>query len=142
MQQRLTLITLGVRDLSRALDFYEKGLGWKRSAASQDAIAFFSLGGMILSLYSRESLAEDARLPAEGTGFSGITLAYNAKDREEVDAVLKRAAKAGAEIIKPAEEVFWGGYSGYFRDPDGHLFEVAHNPFWELNERGQVVLPE
>lgn len=141
MQQRLTLITLGVHDLSRALQFYEQGLGWKKSAASQDGMALFSLGGIVLSLYSRADLAEDAQVPAEGSGFRGITLAYNARDREEVDAVLKLAEQAGAEIIKQAQDVFWGGYSGYFRDLDGHLFEVAHNPFWELNERGDVMLP-
>ncbi|MBS0025757.1 VOC family protein [Chitinophaga sp. 22321] len=140
MEQRLTLITLGVHDLSRSLKFYEQGLGWKRSAASQEGIAFFSLGGIVLSLYPRESLAEDAQVPAAGSGFSGITLAYNARDRAEVDAVLQLAENAGADIIKQAQDVFWGGYSGYFRDPDGHLFEVAHNPFWELNERGEVVL--
>jgi len=140
MEQRLTLITLGVDDLSRSLKFYEQGLGWKRSAASQEGIAFFSLGGIVLSLYSSESLAEDAQVPATGNGFSGITLAYNARDRAEVDAVLKLAENAGADIVKQAQDVFWGGYSGYFRDPDGHLFEVAHNPFWELNERGEVVL--
>ncbi|MBO9727203.1 MAG: VOC family protein [Chitinophaga sp.] len=141
MEQRLTLITLGVRDLSRALKFYEQGLGWKKSAASNEHIAFFSLGGMVLSLYSREMLAKDALQPSVGKGFSGITLAYNTRSRDEVDAVLELAAKAGAEILKPAQEVFWGGYSGYFSDPEGHIFEVAHNPFWELNERGEVVLP-
>ncbi|MBV7529214.1 VOC family protein [Chitinophaga sp. sic0106] len=141
MQQRLTLITLGVRDLSRSLKFYEEGLGWKKSSDSQDAVAFFSLGGMVLSLFGWDSLAADANQSAAGNGFRGITLAYNTRSREETDAVLALAAKAGGTIVKPAEEVFWGGYSGYFTDPDGHLFEVAHNPFWEMNEQGQVLLP-
>ncbi|PSL49197.1 hypothetical protein CLV51_101527 [Chitinophaga niastensis] len=142
MRQKLTLITLGVRDFQRALQFYEQGLGWKKSTASQDNVAFFQLGGIVLSIYPWDLLAEDAQVPAAGSGFRGITLAYNTKDRAEADAVLKKAEAAGAVIIKPAVEVFWGGYSGYFRDPDGHLFEVAHNPFWEMNERDELVLPQ
>ncbi|WP_291913910.1 VOC family protein [Chitinophaga sp. CB10] len=141
MQQRLTLITLGVRDLNRSLKFYEEGLGWKKSSDSQEAVAFFSLGGMVLSLFGWDALAEDAGQTPAGSGFRGISLAYNTRSREEVDAVLQLAEKAGGKIVKPAEEVFWGGYSGYFTDPDGHLFEVAHNPFWEMNEQGQVLLP-
>lgn len=141
MRQKLTLITLGVKDLPRAIRFYEEGLGWKRSPASEAEIAFFPLGGIVLALYSRERLAEDAGIPAGGNGFGGLTLSYNAVDRAEVNAVLEQARSAGAQIVKPAQEVFWGGYSGYFCDPDGHLVEVAHNPFWELNEQGDVILP-
>lgn len=141
MRQKLTLVTLGVRDLQKSIAFFEDGLGWKRSSASQDGVAFFQLNGMVLSLFGRKELAADANVPEAGSGFPAFSLALNAKDRAEVDSVLEQAAKAGAEIVKPAEEVFWGGYSGYFRDPEGFLFEVAHNPFWELDEKDNIVLP-
>lgn len=141
MRQKLTLITLGVRDLQKSISFFEDGLGWKRSSDSQEGVAFFQLNGMVLSLFGREDLAKDANVPSEGNGFPAFSLALNATDRAEVDEVLAQAARAGAEIVKPAEEVFWGGYSGYFRDLDGFLFEVAHNPFWELDEAGSVILP-
>lgn len=141
MRQKLTLVTLGVRDLQKSISFFEDGLGWKRSAASQDGVAFFQLNGMVLSLFGRKELAADANVPEAGSGFPAFTLALNAKDRAEVDSVLEQAAKAGAEIVKPAEEVFWGGYSGYFKDPEGFLFEVAHNPFWELDEKDNIILP-
>ncbi|MCB0636228.1 MAG: VOC family protein [Lewinella sp.] len=140
MRQQLHLITLGVADLDRALGFYEKGLGWTKSDASQGDIAFFNLGGVILALYPREALAEDARLPAQGSGFSGITLAHNTRSEAEVDEVLREVASLGAEIVKSAEKVFWGGYSGYFKDLDGHLFEVAYNPFAEMDEQGRLLL--
>jgi catechol 2,3-dioxygenase-like lactoylglutathione lyase family enzyme len=141
MRQKLTLVTLGVRDLQKSIAFFEDGLGWKRSSASQDGVAFFQLNGMVLSLFGRKELAADANVPETGSGFPAFTLALNTKDRAEVDSVLEQAAKAGAEIVKPAEEVFWGGYSGYFRDPEGFLFEVAHNPFWELDEKDNIILP-
>jgi len=141
MRQKLTLVTLGVRDLQKSISFFEDGLGWKRSAASQDGVAFFQLNGMVLSLFGRKELAADANVPEAGSGFPAFTLALNARDRAEVDSVLEQAAKAGAEIVKPAEEVFWGGYSGYFKDPEGFLFEVAHNPFWELDEKDNIILP-
>ncbi|RFM35648.1 VOC family protein [Chitinophaga silvisoli] len=141
MRQKLTLVTLGVRDLQKSIAFFEDGLGWKRSSASQDGVAFFQLNGMVLSLFGRKELAADANVPEAGSGFPAFSLALNAKDRAEVDSVLEQAAKAGAEIVKPAEEVFWGGYSGYFRDPEGFLFEVAHNPFWELDEKDNIILP-
>lgn len=141
MRQKLTLVTLGVSDLQQSISFFEDGLGWKRSSASQDGVAFFQLNGMVLSLFGRKELAADANVPEAGSGFPAFSLALNAKDRAEVDSVLEQAAKAGAEIVKPAEEVFWGGYSGYFRDRDGFLFEVAHNPFWELDEKDNVILP-
>ncbi len=141
MRQKLNLITLGVADIARAAAFYEK-LGWKRSPASMDDLILFPLGGMVLALYPRTLLADDATVPQEGTGFPGITLSYNAKDEAEVDAVLAEAAAAGASIVKPAQKVFWGGYSGYFEDPDGHLIEVAHNPFWKLDADDNVALPE
>ena len=141
MRQKLSVITLGVDNFVKALDFYEKGLGWKKSSASQDDIAFFQLGGIVLGIYPRKLLAEDATVDGKGTGFSGITISYNAKSEQEVDEVLKEVAKLGATIIKPAQKVFWGGYSGYFKDPDGHLFEVAHNPFWEFDDNDNLILP-
>lgn len=141
MRQKLNIITLGVSDLQRSLEFYEKGLGWKKSSASQDNIIFFPLGGMVLALYPRELLAEDATVPAKGSGFSGITIAYNAKSETEVDEVLAEVKKLGAVIVKPAQKVFWGGYSGYFQDPDGHLFEVAYNPFFGFDANDNLELP-
>ena len=142
MRQKLNLITLGVDDIDKALDFYETGLGWKKSSASQDDIAFFQLGGIVLSIYPRKLLAKDATVDDKATGFSGITISHNAKSEQEVDDVLKEVEKLGATIIKRAEKVFWGGYSGYFKDPDGHLFEVAYNPFWKLDENDNVILPD
>ncbi|MCB0632141.1 MAG: VOC family protein [Saprospiraceae bacterium] len=140
MRQKLNIITLGVEDLQRSLDFYEKGLGWKKSEASQGDIAFFQLGGMVLALYPREALAEDVTVPSSGTGFSGITMAYNTKSEKEVEEVLAEVEKLGATIVKPAEKVFWGGYSGYFSDPDGHLFEVAYNPFVEFDDQDNLIM--
>lgn len=141
MRPKLNLVTLGVKDFERALKFYQDGLGWQPSSASQDDVAFFPLGGVVLSLYPRDKLAEDARISPEGSGFAGLTLAYNAKSQAEVDEVLQTVERLGATITKPAEMVFWGGYSGYFADPDGHLWEVAWNPFWEFDEADNLVLP-
>jgi len=138
MRQHVTAITLGVADLGRSLRFYE-GLGWRRGNDHADVV-FFQLQGSVLSLYGREALAEDARVPAAGSGFSGITLAHNVASKAAVDAVLAEAAAAGGRIMKPAHDTFWGGYSGYFADPDGHLWEVAFNPFWRLDEDGRVSL--
>ena len=142
MKQKINLITLGVRDLKRSLDFYEKGLGWKKSNQSQETVAFFQLNGIVLSLYNRSLLAEDANVEDKPTGFSSITLAYNAESEIEVDEVINKVRKLGANILKEPQKVFWGGYSAYFTDPDGHLFEVAHNPFFPLNEKGEVELPD
>lgn len=141
MRQKLNLITLGVEDLERSLDFYEKGLGWKKSPGSLGDFALFSLGGIILGLYPRHLLAEDATVDAKGNGFAGLTISYNAKSEAEVDSVLSEVVSLGATLVKPAQKVFWGGYSGYFKDPDGHLFEVAYNPFWEFDEQDNIVLP-
>jgi uncharacterized protein len=141
MRQKLNIITLGVKDFERALNFYKNGLGWKPSSESQEDIAFFPLGGIILALYPWEKLAEDIAVSAEGSGFSGITLAYNAKTQEEVDEVLNTVEQLGAKIVKKAEKVFWGGYSGYFTDLDGHLWEVAWNPFFEFDESDNLLLP-
>lgn len=141
MRQKLNLITLGVKDFDRAVDFYEKGLGWRKSSASVGDIALFPLGGMVLALYPRNLLAEDANVEDALTGFSGVTISYLAKDEAEVDAVLEEVKKLGASVVKPAQKVFWGGYSGYFKDLDGHLIEVAYNPFWELDENDDPILP-
>ena len=139
MEQRLSLVTLGVADLERARRFYEDGLGWRRGNEHPEVV-FYQVGGAVLALFSREALAADARIPAADSGFGGITLAYNARTRAEVDAVLAQAEAAGAKILKPAEDAFWGGYSGYFADPDGHPWEVAWNPEWTLADDGSVRL--
>lgn len=141
MEQRVSLITLGVTDLERSREFYER-LGWRRSMASAQGVAFFRTGGMALSLYPRNALAQDVGIPPEGHGFSGITLAYNARSREEVDAVLAEAVAAGAKLLKQAQEAFWGGYSGYFSDPDGFLWEVAWNPSFPMAEDGSISIPD
>jgi hypothetical protein len=129
-----------VADLDRSRRFYGEGLGWKASSASQGDIVFYQLGGMALALYPREALAEDACVDAKGGGFSGVTLAYNVRAKDEVSALLAVAEAAGGKIMKPAQDVFWGGHSGYFADPDGHLWEVAWNPYSKLNDRGELVL--
>lgn len=141
MEQRMSIVTLGVADLARSREFYER-LGWRKSGASQDGIVFFQMGGMALALYPGEELAKDAKLAAAGEGFRGFSLAYNARSREGVDSVLAAAVTAGAKLQKPAEEAFWGGYSGYFADPDGFLWEVAWNPFFEIAENGSIRLPD
>jgi catechol 2,3-dioxygenase-like lactoylglutathione lyase family enzyme len=139
LEQRLSLVTLGVADLDRSRRFYEEGLGWKRGNDGAD-VAFYQVPGGVFALWSRASLAADAGVADSGAAFSGVALAYNARSRGEVDAVLAEAGGAGAEIVKPAHDTFWGGYSGYFADLDGHLWEVAHNPFWTIAEDGSVRL--
>ncbi|MCG8565092.1 MAG: VOC family protein [Desulfobacterales bacterium] len=139
MEPRLSVVTLGVADLKTSQKFYEQGLGWT-VASEEEQIVFFQLNGIILALYPREALAEDAQVPSDGNGFSGVTLAHCAHSKQEVDAILDRAKAAGARIPKPAQDVFWGGYSGYFADPDGHLWEVAHNPFWTIDDQGNMHL--
>jgi hypothetical protein len=130
MNPRISMITLGVRDLAAAIEFYEQGLGFPRMASPPE-VAFFTLNGSWLGLYGYEALAEDAGVPADGSGFRGFSLAHNVSSEAEVDAVMALAVDAGATLVKPPQKVFWGGYSGYFKDPDGHLWEVAHNPlFW------------
>lgn len=141
MQQRVSLITLGTRDLGRAVRFYE-ALGWARSVREAEGVAFFQVGGMALALWPRESLAEDAGLPAEGEGFAGFALAYNTTTRPEVDAMLAEAVAAGGTLVKPARDVAWGGYSGYFADPEGVLWEVAWNPGFALLPDGTLELPD
>lgn len=128
MNPRISMITLGVRDLAAAIEFYEKGLGLPRMD-SPPTVAFFTLNGTWLGLYGWEALAEDAQVPAEGSGFRGVALAHNLASEKEVDALVAQAVKAGATLVKQPQRVFWGGYSGYFKDPDGHLWEIAYNPF-------------
>lgn len=128
MKPRISMITLGVRDLPRAIAFYEQGLGFPR-LDSPPSVAFFTLNGTWLGLFGRDALAEDAQVSTTGSGFGAVALAHNVTSEAEVDAVLEQARQAGAEITKPGQTTFWGGYAGYFRDPDGHLWEVAHNPF-------------
>ena len=137
--RRISIVTLGVADVARSRAFYER-LGFAAAGASQEAIAFFQLGAVVLGLFSRESLAEDAHVANDGQGFDGVTLAQNMRSRAEVDEALAFAVSCGATLAKPAEEVFWGGYSGYFADPDGHLWEVAHNPFFAMDDDGVVQL--
>jgi catechol 2,3-dioxygenase-like lactoylglutathione lyase family enzyme len=140
MEQRVSLITLGVADLKRSREFYER-LGWRRSMAQAEGVVFFQAGGMALALYPRLNLAKDANIAPEGHGFNGIALAYNTRNRAEVDSVLKEAAAAGAAVLKLAQEAFWGGYSGYFADPDGFLWEVAWNPSFPIAEDGSIRIP-
>jgi catechol 2,3-dioxygenase-like lactoylglutathione lyase family enzyme len=141
MEQRISIITLGVADLQKSSGFYER-LGWRRSTASGDGIVFFQAGGMALALYPRDELAKDTNVGPEGEGFKGISLAYNVRGREEVDLVLAEAEAAGAAIPKRAQEAFWGGYSGYFADPDGFLWEVAWNPLFPVAQDGSIRLPD
>ena len=130
MKPRISMITLGVRDLAVAVKFYEAGLGFPRMESPPE-VAFFTLNGSWLGLYSRNALAEDATVAPEGNGFEGFTLSHNVSSEEEVEKVMGQALAAGATLVKAAQKVFWGGYSGYFKDPDGHLWEIAHNPlFW------------
>lgn len=139
MEQRLSVVTLGVADLQRAKRFYAEGLGWTVGQVS-DEIVFFQLNGMVLALFPRGELARDAQVSQQGEGFRGVTLAYCTRTRDEVDRVIEQAESVGARVVKKPQDVFWGGYSGYFADPDGHLWEVAHNPFWTLDVQGNVSL--
>jgi catechol 2,3-dioxygenase-like lactoylglutathione lyase family enzyme len=138
VEQRLSLVTLGVADLARARAFYED-LGWRTGAAPADDVVFFQSGGMIVALWGRDQLAEDSGVEDRG-GWGGVTLAHNVRSPEEVDAVIAEAEKAGARIVRPGGKTFWGGYSGVFVDPDGHPWEVAHNPHWTIAEDGSVRL--
>ena len=138
MEQRVTCVTLGVTDIQRARAFYE-ALGWKRGAAPDDDVVFFQAGCMIVALWGRGQLAQDSVVEYNG-GWGGITLAYNARSPEDVDAVLAEAERAGATIGRRGAETFWGGFSGVFVDPDGHPWEVAHNPHWTLDDDGSVRL--
>jgi predicted lactoylglutathione lyase len=138
VEQRVSLITLGVGDLGRARAFYE-ALGWKTGAAPADDVAFFQAGGMVVALWDRAQLAEDSTME-DGGGWGGVTLAYNVRSPAEVDAVIEEARAAGATIGREGAPTSWGGYSGLFVDPEGHPWEVAHNPHWGLAEDGSAIL--
>ena len=139
MEQRVSVLTLGVRDLARARAFYE-ALGWSSSAAPEDDVAFFQAGGLVVALWDRARNAEDSTM-TDGGGWGGVTLAHNVRSPAEVDAVIEEARRAGATIGREPAETFWGGYSGVFVDPEGHPWEVAHNPFWTVGDDGSVRLP-
>jgi catechol 2,3-dioxygenase-like lactoylglutathione lyase family enzyme len=139
VEQRVSLITLGVSDLPRARVFYE-ALGWRTRAEPGDDVVFFQTPGAIVALWDRARLAEDSGVQDQG-GFGGVTLAHNVRSAVEVDRVMEEARRAGAMITREAAETFWGGYSGAFADPDGHPWEIAYNPRWELGEDGSIRLP-
>jgi uncharacterized protein len=140
MDQRLSLITLGVRELATSRAFYE-ALGWTSRSKPEEDVVFFQTGCMIVALWGRDELAADSGV-IDGGGWGGVALAYNVRSPAEVDAVIEEARAAGATIPRAGAETFWGGYSGVFVDPDGHPWEVAHNPFWTIREDGSVLLPE
>lgn len=142
MEPRISLITLGVSDLDASRKFYCEGLGFEESESSSEGISFLKTSGAVLALYPEDELAKDVGGKYAGqnrSGFSGVTLAHNVREREQVDEVLELAKQSGGEVVKPAQDVFWGGYSGYFRDPDGHLWEVAWGAF-PFNEDGSLKL--
>lgn len=140
MEQRITIVTLGVANLERSTEFFER-LGWRRSMLETESISFFQCGGIAFALYPRSELAKDVGLALDGAGPDEFTLAYNVRSKDDVDAVLVEVEAAGAKILKPAQDVFWGGCSGYFSDLDGYLWEVAWNPHFQLDEAGAVQLP-
>lgn len=140
MQQTISFITLGVADLARSRAFYNR-LGWQESSASQEAVAFFRAGTVAFALFQREALAEDASVAAAGSGFAGFTLAHNVPSEAAVIAMLEEAVAAGATLVRPADKVFWGGFRGYFADPDGFLWEICFNPFIALDADGFIKLP-
>ena len=139
MEQRLTIIGLGVKDLKVSSEFYEEKFGWKKTESSNESIVFFQLNGMLLSLYPIDKLAEDAGVSSEGEGFKAFSLAYNTRTKEEVDTLIETLEARGVKIVKQPEEVFWGGYSSYIADPDDNLWEIAFNPYLKLDEKGNVV---
>jgi catechol 2,3-dioxygenase-like lactoylglutathione lyase family enzyme len=140
MDQHLHIITLGVKNLETSRKFYSEALGWTPSSASSEGITFFQAGGAVLALFPYEALAEDALTAAEGSGFSGVTLAYNARSESEVDEIIRDLNARGVKIVKEPQKVFWGGYSSYFADPDDYRWEVAYNPFFPFDESGNLKL--
>ena len=139
MEQRLTLITLGVKNLQRSKDFYRNVFGWTPTSASTDSVVFFQLNGIQLALFPQESLADDAGVPAEGKGFRGFALAHNVRSEQEVNELVAELEEKGATVLKRPEKVFWGGYCSYIADPDQNLWEIAYNPFLPLDEVGNVL---
>ena len=141
MTPRINLVTLGVTDVAASTAFYER-LGLKASSSGNDNITFFDVNGVVLALFSHAALADDADMAAgEPPVFRGVTLAWNAESEAAVDAIFEHVRRVGAKIVKPPHKVFWGGYSGYFCDPDGHLWEVAYNPFFPIDASGRIQLP-
>jgi uncharacterized protein len=141
MEPRISIVTLAVDDLDRAVRFYQE-MGLTRHRGITDGVAFFQMGGMILSLFPRADLAKDAGIENRPTGFAGVALAYNTRSDAEVDEVIAAAKAAGGRIVKKPERAFWGGYSGYFADTEGHLWEVAHNPGFPIDGEGRIALPQ
>lgn len=141
MKQAISFITLGVADLARSRAFY-RALGWRESSGSQAEVAFFQAGSVAFALFARDALAEDAGVPSQGEGFAGFTLAHNVPSEAAVDATLREAVAAGGRLVRAGVQAPWGGYRGYFADPDGFLWEVCFNPFFPLDENGFVRLPE
>ncbi len=139
MEQRMTIIGLGVNDLISSTAFYESKFGWKKTASSNDNITFFQLNGTLLSLYPKDKLAEDAEVSPEGSGFKAFTLAHNMRSEQEVNDTIEDLRSKGVKIIKEPQKVFWGGYSSYVADLDENLWEIAFNPFLELDEKGNAV---
>jgi catechol 2,3-dioxygenase-like lactoylglutathione lyase family enzyme len=141
MKPRISLITLAVADVAAATDFYTR-VGLHKSGEGNESVSFFQLaGGLVLALWSRAEMVADARVEDKGSGFGGMALAYNADSPLEVDKLIAAFVAAGARLLKEPDKTFWGGYSGYVADPDGHIWEIAHNPFWELDETGGIKLP-
>lgn len=138
MEQRLTIVGLGVANVITATQFYENAFGWEKTDASNDNISFFKLNGILLSLYNTEKLAEDATVPSNGSGFRGFSLAHNLRSKKEVDELISQLRNKGVTIVKEPQEVFWGGYSSYISDPDRNLWEIAYNPYLKLDDFGDV----
>lgn len=139
MEARITIITLGVKDLVRSTDFYVSKFGWTKTADSNENITFLKLEGMLLALYPRKELAADATVASDGQGFSGVTLAYNTRTEVEVDEIITRLEQAGVDIVKRPQKASWGGYSSYVADCDGYLWEIAYNPYLQLDDKGRVA---
>lgn len=142
MEPKISIVTLGVADMHRSFQFYRDGLGFPTTRSWDDAIVFFQLCGTCLAIYPRDKLAEDVdpAMPSAGHGFAGITLAHTTREKHQVNEILERARIAGGKIVKAAQDASWGGYSGYFADPDGYLWEVAWADDWEFNEDGSLVI--
>ncbi|MCQ8119035.1 VOC family protein [Methylomonas rosea] len=140
MKQTISFVTLGVTDLERSRRFYQT-LGWQESSGSQEDVAFFQVGSIAFALFARESLADDANISSEGSGFPGFSLAHNVASEQDVDTTLLEAVSAGGKLIRSGEKAAWGGFRGYFADPDGFLWEVCFNPFFPLDQHGFVQLP-
>ena len=140
MKPRLNIVTLGVKDLKASRAFYKNALGWEPAAGSDENIVFFNHGGIALALYPIDKLAEDAEIPAERSGFSGVTLAINQDSKEAVTSTFNQAIENGAKILVKPRDTFWGGYDAYFADPDGHAWEIAWAPFWEFDKQGSLKM--